>query len=682
MYISEISAEFNIPVKNIISFLISKGIDANVHKILTVEEEAIIRKNIEEIRSSVTISNIELNKLNGPKILGKISLPLSNNKVLMKENTTPRLLAAAKQFNVGMDTIIEHLVSKGFDRDYLKPTVKITEEMYISLVERFEPDRLQRFKNDLIQFPKSSDTGEQNYWMGVIDDISDNEKVKIIFISNGTIVKNNKPLFIERIDKDKWIYAFRDNWISYNFKLGDVINFSIQQIDKGNRKVRVAVPLSEKISEKNLNFKNLSAIIEQSSHDSVKIDLKKEINMESSNLYFQKILFGSPGTGKSHTIDGAENSYLNQLLIFKKSPDCIKTVFHPEYTYGDFMGKLMPYTNDDGQVEYRFYAGHFLKAMGRAYKNIILSKIEYEKSLDEAERIYKREINKNNKKEFNDLEIIELQSRRDKVQIPKPKNVALVIDEINRGNSAAIFGTIFQLLDREENGWSSYHVTISDLEYNELLKEISLEYKEYKKQGKVDEISYRFDGFKCTESEYNRFLDFIFEDLPDSDRIKLHDRNIKIPSNFSVIATMNTSDNSIYFMDSAFKRRWDWEFIDVTSEGQKQQQVGRILEDNYSWVDFIDNINSFIKKYGERIRKIEDKQIGYYFIKGNVIKHDAIKNKLMFFLWDSIFSNDKKPLRDLMGSDITLITFGDFTRNYDLFLNAIKTKSFLQNNVL
>lgn len=409
---------------------------------------------------------------------------------------------------------------------------------------------------------------------------------------------------------------------------------------------------------------------------------KPAIQITPRTMHIQKILFGSPGTGKSHTIDGSGNSYLKQLQIVNKSMDCIKTVFHPEYTYGDFMGKLMPNTNDDGDVEYKFYAGHFLQALGRAYKNIVLAKILHEKEKDEVEKTFKRKIDKTVKKDFTELEIQQLQDLKEAVAAPIPQNVALVIDEINRGNSAAIFGTTFQLLDRDANSWSSYHVKISDLENNKLLEEISLEYKEYKKNSKVDKVSYSFNNVECTESEYRKYLEFVFEDLNESEKVDLTRRDIKLPPNLSIIATMNTSDNSIYFMDSAFKRRWDWEFIDITSEEQKKMQNGRKLEDGFAWDEFVDNLNSFIKKYGERIRKIEDKQIGYYFIKGDLIKHEAIKNKLMFFMWDSIFNNDKKPLKELIGMDKTLVTFGDFIRHYDVFISAIKNKTFSTTNVL
>lgn len=149
----------------------------------------------------------------------------------------------------------------------------------------------------------------------------------------------------------------------------------------------------------------------------------------------QKILFGSPGTGKSHRI--MENLIPNVLGITSNS-NIIKTVFHPEYNYGDFVGKLVPHSKA-GRVEYRFFAGHFLIALAQAYKNII-------ESVD-----------------------------KDGNYTKEPENVVLVIDEINRGNSSAIFGTVFQLLDRDkQTGWSSYFINVTELELVSILELIGV----------------------------------------------------------------------------------------------------------------------------------------------------------------------------------------------------------------
>ncbi|MEA5601007.1 hypothetical protein [Nostoc sp. UHCC 0252] len=168
------------------------------------------------------------------------------------------------------------------------------------------------------------------------------------------------------------------------------------------------------------------------------------------NKPIHKILFGSPGTGKSHRI---VSEIIPKYLGINESiypENIIKTVFHPEYTYGDFMGKLVPITISSGKVEYNYYEGHFLKALSQAYKNI--------------------------------KEAYDTQGK----QLSQPKNVALVIDEINRGNSSAIFGTVFQLLDRDEDGWSSYGINLTAIEFLKLLELIGTNFG-YDQKGNIND---------------------------------------------------------------------------------------------------------------------------------------------------------------------------------------------------
>lgn len=347
-----------------------------------------------------------------------------------------------------------------------------------------------------------------------------------------------------------------------------------------------------------------------------------KINMKT---YEQKILFGSPGTGKSYKIDGDEKSIISQELRIQCRENVIKTVFHPEYTYGDFVGKLVPITpRSGGSPQYNFYEGHFLKALSQAYKNIIAAN-------DKNEEI--------------------------------PDNVALVIDEINRGNSAAIFGTIFQLLDREKNGWSSYDVNINEITFNKLTDLIGL--------AVVDKGGYTMNKIVYSHNELHTKLKNLLN-------IDLDNQTIKIPPNLSILASMNTSDSSIYYMDSAFKRRWDWEFVNVKGELISDECKNDIAFGNEEkWRGFVDKLNTFIRDNHKSIRGIEDKQVGYFFISDKQIQKSSVQNKLMFFLWDSVFNRDKKPLIDLLfGKDekhdeSPLITFGDFAVLVDEFIDKI-----------
>lgn len=371
----------------------------------------------------------------------------------------------------------------------------------------------------------------------------------------------------------------------------------------------------------------------------------------------QKILFGSPGTGKSYRI---KTAIAQQVHVDINSPNYISTVFHPEYTYGDFIGKLVPLTRS-GKVEYNFYTGHFTKAIGKAYKNLIEAKIEYDKERKETLENYKKSISKTRQEEFSEIEKEKLEEEYRKIK-KQPKNVILVIDELNRGNSAAIFGIVFQLLDRSQSGWSEYPIMISDIEKIGLFGEIGFE--EYMKG---DDKKYEYEGKNVSKTEFDKYQGWIFEDLSPMEMITLEKNQIKIPPNLSIVATMNTSDNSIYFMDNAFKRRWDWEFVNIEDDNQRNvvetRRINLYEHDTCAWNDFVDRLNAFIRSHYKTVRKIEDKQIGYFFINEQEINHEHIKNKLMFFVWDSVFNTNRKPLTDLLEMhERDLVTFGQFTQ--------------------
>lgn len=365
-----------------------------------------------------------------------------------------------------------------------------------------------------------------------------------------------------------------------------------------------------------INFEQIKLLADHFQSDGLKksigiINENKIINNLKSPV--QKILFGSPGTGKSHKV---ENYYVKGLNIDIEGGNCIKTVFHPEYTYGDFMGKLMPLSDEKGNVTYNYYEGHFLTALSKAYRAV-------------------------------------------KENPDNPANVILVIDEINRGNSSSIFGSAFQLLDRNDNDWSSYSIKVSSMEYDTLIRLVfTKELKKVKSESVLEEIQNLTKGTN---------LDFLVR------------QELKLPPNLSIIGTMNSSDTSIYYMDSAFKRRWGWEYIDTQYNKEEARKFrngtdkNRFLQDfDVEWVEFVDALNSWLKLENESIRKIEDKQIGYFFIKDDIITGDSLKNKLMFFLWDSVFTNNKKPIAKLINvTPNQIVTFGDFIDKVDDFCEAI-----------
>lgn len=281
------------------------------------------------------------------------------------------------------------------------------------------------------------------------------------------------------------------------------------------------------------------------------------------------------------------------------------------------MGKLLPISRGD-QITYQFYEGHFLVALARAYKNLL------EKP-------------------------------------DAPERVALVIDELNRGNSAAIFGTAFQLLDRDNSGWSSYQVDISQMEFDRLIQLIGVSTVYQRRNSGVEEHSYKYNG-----REYND-LDQLFEPA------KIRGRAIRLPPNLSILCTINTSDTSIYYMDSAFKRRWEWQFVDVDGSMAEGESVQFSSRDE--WYAFADKLNRFIRTNSGFVRHLDDKQVGYWFFSTDSVSLGQLQNKLMFYLWDSVFARDRKPLSDLLGLKVDqLATFGDLANRAEQFVRAISTK--------
>ena len=242
----------------------------------------------------------------------------------------------------------------------------------------------------------------------------------------------------------------------------------------------------------------------------------------------QIIFFGTPGSGKSYRV---------KLLTEKKRVH--RTTFHPDSDYASFVGCYKP-TMKDGEISYSFSPQVFTEAYVDAWKN-------------PEEEVY------------------------------------LVIEEINRGNCAQIFGDLFQLLDRNSDGYSDYRIK-ADSDLRDYL---------YSQLGKGNE------GIKNGE--------------------------LCLPPNLRIFATMNTSDQSLFPMDSAFKRRWDWEYISVDYNEIRSDFVITIGEEKYHWLEFLKIVN-------ERIRKAtdsEDKQMGNFFIKTNV-SEDEFKSKVMFYLWNEV----------------------------------------------
>ncbi len=304
--------------------------------------------------------------------------------------------------------------------------------------------------------------------------------------------------------------------------------------------------------------------------------------------FSQTIYYGVPGCGKSHSI----SAKLRKLGI-SKSDECNFTkrvVFHPEYTNADFIGQILPETNEEKSVSYPFKAGPFTEILAQAYTH-------------------------------------------------KNQNYALIIEEINRGNAAAIFGELFQLLDRldkTENessndfkytaGWSSYPVNNDNI--NKAIQEAYL------------------------KSDIEPFLPKeIFE------KYKLN-VGIRLPPNLSLLATMNTSDQNVFVLDNAFQRRWNMclvpnKFPEENEPGSAiENQRNAIFEGSLvAWETFQTKINQTIAQASKDsgFSSMVDKRLGCWFVKAEkndedkfVIKEEAFKNKILKYLWDDAFKFDRE----------------------------------------
>jgi hypothetical protein len=275
------------------------------------------------------------------------------------------------------------------------------------------------------------------------------------------------------------------------------------------------------------------------------------------------IYYGSPGTGKSHRAD-----------IETNGKEVQKVTFHPDYDYHSFVGGYKP-TMDRDKIAYKFVPQIFSKIYVDAWKNLV--------SADETKPFY------------------------------------LQIEEINRGNCAEIFGDLFQLLDRDKDGFSKYEVTAEE----ELCKYLLSE-----------------KGFGGNHPG-------------------IENGKLRFPNNLKIIATMNTSDQSLFPMDSAFKRRWDWIYVPIDTDCKYSDFT--IQLDNskaFEWLSFLKVINEEIFE----ITKSQDKQIGNWFIdaqnSGKVISENTFVNKVLFYLWNDVFKDEENTIfKSADGKNLTYTSF-------------------------
>lgn len=332
----------------------------------------------------------------------------------------------------------------------------------------------------------------------------------------------------------------------------------------------------------------------------------------------QMIFYGAPGTGKSH-----------EITKQTKGKAVVRTTFHPDSDYSTFVGAYKPIMDDvdvqvvpvvvnngisleqnkgtyrEKRISYKFVMQAFMKAYMTAWKKMTQPSEEKDPQF-------------------------------------------LIIEEINRGNCAQIFGDLFQLLDRGERGFSEYPIE-ADADLQQIICEAFKTSKEYKL---LQDINVE-GAIKNYTSNYGSTLSADIQ----------NGRVLLLPPNLYIWATMNTSDQSLFPIDSAFKRRWDWKYIPIAN-GNKGWKI-KVAGKKYDWWEFLNKINDIV----EEATSSEDKKLGYFFVKAdenNEISSEKFVSKVVFYLWNDVFKDygfdwknkDGQPVfKNEEGKDMTFKSF-------------------------
>lgn len=338
----------------------------------------------------------------------------------------------------------------------------------------------------------------------------------------------------------------------------------------------------------------------------------------------QVIYFGAPGTGKSFEINRAT-----------KDKEVIRTTFHPDSDYSTFVGAYKPTSIE---VPVRDVTGKVI--------------IENGKQVTENRIVY----------EFVEQAFLQAYTKAwiayaDKAGGEKTEEQYLVIEEINRGNCAQIFGDLFQLLDRNAYGFSDYPITAD---------------KDMKKQ-----LAKAFD--KKTIADAERINSIYGKEIVNQ---VLSGDILLLPDNLYIWATMNTSDQSLFPIDSAFKRRWDWKFMPICEGKENGVSLGwkiKVKGHLYDWWQFVEKINAEINEQ----TKSEDKKLGYFFCKAQdgIVTAETFVSKVIFYLWNDIFK-DQAFASDIFSDGEDVLTFNKFydvDNNGKAIIKEDKVELFLQN---
>ena len=320
------------------------------------------------------------------------------------------------------------------------------------------------------------------------------------------------------------------------------------------------------------------------------VDVSPEFYQRNDKQSLQQIFYGAPGTGKSHAVK-------METEAWEKRGRVVRTTFHPDSDYSTFVGAYKPTTESVQRYDINN------KPMTRDGVPVMDQIITYEFVEQAFLQAY-----------------IDAWKNRDEPEF-------LIIEEINRGNCAQIFGDLFQLLDRGNDGYSEYAIK--------------------------------------ADKDLQKHLCKAFEDVEIADYPNVKTgKELLLPGNLYIRATMNTSDQSLFPIDSAFKRRWDWKYVPITKGNDNGTELNWMIEvdgDLYDWWTFVKTIN----KHVFNTTNSEDKQLGFFFCKAkdDIISAETFVSKVIFYLWNDVFKDfgfDDKIFEDKEDHDNSKLSFDKF----------------------
>lgn len=393
---------------------------------------------------------------------------------------------------------------------------------------------------------------------------------------NDILSYGRTDISITKFDNRHYYLDFKKDWVSDNISYIYDTFLYLEYYNNGEKlpvdKIKEDLSyhsLKDAVTYKNgiFTLNNSNNSIPQSLVDFAKSDFLKKHYM--NEIILQKIFYGAPGTGKSHTVD----------TEYVKGNKCFRITFHPDTDYASFVGCYKPKmggpTGED--ITYSFVPQVFLNAYIYAWNH-------------------------------------------------PDEPTYLVIEELNRGNCAQIFGDIFQLLDRQKTvhpGYSKYTINAD----SDIATYLS---------GKLENKE-RYEKAIC---EIYGLKEFDFSILA-------------LPSNLNILATVNTSDQSLFPIDSAFKRRWEMGYVAVNYADAEQFSVKIDDAHKYSWADVLRGLNRYIKQEKHSTNKI----LGNRFVQAdenNVISSVAFRDKVLFFLFNDVFKDEDEFRTSFFGGNDTL----------------------------